>query len=171
MMLLCCKLFSSFGPISAILRQRHEDAAEKLQFLIESASPPKSRWGRSQAVRPTSAAAFCAGPGHWGLKGSLFLTAPILPTFAASFVHCIKMLLVPCSVLCGTRTKGLSAIALQLFSTWLMAPTNTRYSANRVSLQSMCLSTGPLALLTCKIMCSMHVLCVLLLIQTDLLAF
>ena len=32
-----------------------------------------------------SAAALCAGPGHWGMKGILFLTAPILPTFVASF--------------------------------------------------------------------------------------
>ena len=58
-----------------------------------------------------SAAALCAGPGHWGMKGILFLTAPILPTFVASFGRCIKMLMVPCSVLCGTRTRKLSAIA------------------------------------------------------------
>ena len=57
-----------------------------------------------------SAAALCAGPGHWGMKGILFLTAPILPTFVASFGRCIKMLMVPCSVLCGTRTRKLSAI-------------------------------------------------------------
>ena len=37
-----------------------------------------------------SAIALCAGTGHWGMKGILFSTAPILPTFAASFVHCIK---------------------------------------------------------------------------------
>ena len=43
--------------------------------------------------------------------GHLYLTAPILPTFVASFGHCIKMLMVPCSVLCGTRTRKLSAIA------------------------------------------------------------
>ena len=47
----------------------------------------------------------------WGMKGILFLTAPILPTFVASFGRCIKMLMVPCSVLCGTRTRKLSAIA------------------------------------------------------------
>ena len=58
-----------------------------------------------------SAAALCAGPGHWGMNGILFLTAPILPTFVASFGRCIKMLMVPCSVLCGTRTRKLSAIA------------------------------------------------------------
>ena len=69
-----------------------------------------------------SAAALCARPGHWGMKGTSFFTAPILPPFAASFVHCIKMLMVPCSVLCGTRTKGLSAIVLQPSSTWLMTP-------------------------------------------------
>ena len=34
--------------------------------------------------------------------------------------------MVPCSVLYGTRTKGLSAIAQQPFSTWLMTPTKTR---------------------------------------------
>ena len=48
---------------------------------------------------------------HWGMNGILFLTAPILPTFVASFGRCIKMLMVPCSVLCGTRTRKLSAIA------------------------------------------------------------
>ena len=58
-----------------------------------------------------SAAALCAGPGHRGMKGILFFTAPILPTFVASFGRCIKMLMVPCSVLCGTRTRKLSAIA------------------------------------------------------------
>ena len=31
--------------------------------------------------------------------------------FVASFGRCIKMLMVPCSVLCGTRTRKLSAIA------------------------------------------------------------
>ena len=31
-----------------------------------------------------------------------------------------------CSVLCGTRTRRLSAIAWQPFSTWLMTPTKTR---------------------------------------------
>ena len=39
---------------------------------------------------------------------------------AIGFVHCIMMLMVPCSLLCGTRTKRLSAIAQQPFSTWLM---------------------------------------------------
>ena len=73
-----------------------------------------------------SAIALCAGTGHWGMKGILFSTAPILPTFAASFVHCIKMLMVPCSVLCGTTTTGLSASVLQPSSTWLMTPTKTR---------------------------------------------
>ena len=57
------------------------------------------------------AAALCARLGHWGIKGTLFLTALILPTFAADFVHCIGMLMVPCSVLCGTRTGRLSATA------------------------------------------------------------
>ena len=44
------------------------------------------------------------------MKGILFLIALILPMFAASFVHCTKMLMVPCSVLCGTKTRRLSAI-------------------------------------------------------------
>ena len=57
-----------------------------------------------------SAAALCARPGHWGMKGILFLTAPRLPTFAANSVRCIRMLMVPCSP-CATRTKRLSAIA------------------------------------------------------------
>ena len=39
---------------------------------------------------------------------------------------CTKMLTVPCSVLCGIRTRRLSAIAQQPFSTWLMTPTKTR---------------------------------------------
>ena len=47
----------------------------------------------------------------WVMKGILFLTALILPMFAASFVHCIKMLMVPCNVLCGTKTRRLSATA------------------------------------------------------------
>ena len=56
----------------------------------------------------------------------LFLTAPILPTFVASFGRCIKMLMVPCSVLCGTRTRKLFAIAWRPSSIWLMTPTKTR---------------------------------------------
>ena len=71
-----------------------------------------------------SAAVLCAGPGHWGMNG-IMLTAPILPTFAASFGRCIKMLMVPCSVLCGTRTRKLSAIAYRPSSIWLMTPTKT----------------------------------------------
>ena len=63
---------------------------------------------------------------HWGMKGILFLTAPILPTFVASFGRCIKMLMVPCSVLCGTRTRKLSAIAKRPSSMWLMTSTKTR---------------------------------------------
>ena len=39
------------------------------------------------------------------MKGILFLTAPILPTFAASFVHCIKMLMAPCSVLVWRKDR------------------------------------------------------------------
>ena len=58
-----------------------------------------------------SAAALCARLGHWGMKGIFFSTALILPMFAASFVHCTKMLMVPCSVLCGTKTRRLSATA------------------------------------------------------------
>ena len=73
-----------------------------------------------------SAAALCARLGHWGMKGSLFLTAPILPMFAASFLHCTKMLMAPCNVLCGTKTRRLSATVWQPFSTWLMTPTKTR---------------------------------------------
>ena len=45
------------------------------------------------------------------MNGILFLTAPILPTFVASFGRYIKMLMVPCGVLCGTRTRELFAIA------------------------------------------------------------
>ena len=37
-----------------------------------------------------SAAALCAGPGHWGMNGILFVTAPILPEFVASLDRCIK---------------------------------------------------------------------------------
>ena len=72
-----------------------------------------------------SAAARCARPGHWGTKGIFFSTAPILPMFAASFVHCIRMVTVPWSVLCGTRTRRLSALAQQPFSAWLMTSTKT----------------------------------------------
>ena len=73
-----------------------------------------------------SAAALCARPGRWGMRGFLFLTALVLPTFAASFVCCIKKLMVPCSVLYGTRTRRLFATAWQPFSNWLMTPTTTR---------------------------------------------
>ena len=59
----------------------------------------------------------------WGI---LFLTAPILPTFVASFGRYIRMLMVPCSVLCGTRTRKLFAIAWRSCSNWLMTPTKTR---------------------------------------------
>ena len=58
-----------------------------------------------------SAAALCARPGRWGMRDILFFSALILPTFAASFVRCIKKLMVPCSVLCGTRTRRLFATA------------------------------------------------------------
>ena len=73
-----------------------------------------------------SVAALCARLGRWGMRGILFLTALVLPTFAASFVRCIKKLMVPCSVLCGTRTRRLFATSWQPFSTWLMTPTKTR---------------------------------------------
>ena len=61
---------------------------------------PFCKWPRHGALMPCrwnrvgllnlpspgiSAAALCAEPGHWGMKGILFLTAPILPTFVASF--------------------------------------------------------------------------------------
>ena len=42
------------------------------------------------------------------------------------FGHCIKMLMVPCSVLCGTRTRKLFATAQRPFSIWLMTPTKMR---------------------------------------------
>ena len=83
-----------------------------MQFRMGSHALPVEQ-GRlaKPAVPGISAAALCAGPGHWGMNGILFLTAPILPTFVASFGRCIKMLMVPCSVLCGTRTRKLFAIA------------------------------------------------------------
>ena len=43
-------------------------------------------------------------PEHLSIYLPILFNAPFLPTFAASSVHCIKMLTVPCSVLCGTRT-------------------------------------------------------------------
>ena len=49
--------------------------------------------------------------GHRGMKGILFLIAPILPTFAASLVHYIKVLMFADAVFSGTRIKRLSAIA------------------------------------------------------------
>ena len=39
------------------------------------------------------------------------LAESAVPEFAASLVHCMKMLTLPCNVMCGTRTKRLSAIA------------------------------------------------------------
>ena len=44
----------------------------------------------------------------------------------ASFDCCIKMLMVPCSGLCGTRARKLFAIAWRPSSIWLMIPTKTR---------------------------------------------
>ena len=40
-----------------------------------------------------------------------YLALTANPELVASFGRCIKMLMVPCSVLCGTRTRKLSAIA------------------------------------------------------------
>ena len=57
------------------------------------------------------AAALCARPEHWEMKGIWCWIAPILPTFAASFGRGTSMLTVSCSVLYGTRTRRLSAIA------------------------------------------------------------
>ena len=54
------------------------------------------------------------------------LIALILPTTAASFGHGTKMLMVPCSVVSGTRTRRLSAIALQPILAQVMTPTQTR---------------------------------------------
>ena len=82
-----------------------------MQFRMGSHALPVEQGRLSLPSPGISAAALCAGPGHWGMNGILFLTAPLLPTFVASFGHCIKMLMVPCSVLCGTRTRKLSAIA------------------------------------------------------------
>ena len=56
------------------------------------------------------AAAPCALPRHWKMKGTLLLVAPILPTSAASSGYCTKMLTMLCSGECGTRTGRLSAI-------------------------------------------------------------
>ena len=50
----------------------------------------------------------------------------ILPTFAARFGHVTRMPTVPCSILCGTRTRRLSAIAQQPLSTWLMTQIRAR---------------------------------------------
>ena len=47
-----------------------------------------------------SATALCARPGHWGMKGILILTALIIPTFAAVFIRCIKMLMIPYHAVC-----------------------------------------------------------------------
>ena len=51
---------------------------------------------------------------HWEM--SFGLDCPVLPTFAASIGHCTRALTISCSVSCGTRTKRLSAIASQRFS-------------------------------------------------------
>ena len=47
------------------------------------------------------------------------------------FGRCIKMLMVPCSVLCGTRTRKLFAIALRPSSIWLTTPIKTRPQRER----------------------------------------
>ena len=81
--------------------------------LLRSSGRPRNgptrAWRMLLAARETDTPGL--GPGHWGMNGILFLTAPILPTFVASFGRCIKMLMVPFSVLCGTRTRKLFAIA------------------------------------------------------------
>ena len=47
-------------------------------------------------------------------------------SFSKMYVGASSQKMAPCSVLCGTKTRRLSAIALQPFSTWLMPPTTTR---------------------------------------------
>ena len=83
-----------------------------MQFRMGSHALPVELGRLATPTIPSiSAAALCARPGHWGMKGILCLTALILSTFAAVLVRCIKMLMVPCIGLCSTRTRRLSATA------------------------------------------------------------
>ena len=53
------------------------------------------------------AAALYVRPGRLEMKGALFFNAPILPTFAASFGHCTKMLTAPLFAFCvAQRPEG-----------------------------------------------------------------
>ena len=72
------------------------------------------------------AAAHCPLPWYWEMRGTLFMNAPNLTTFA-SFSHYpyIKMLMVPCSVIHGMRTRR-SGNAWHAFSTCLMTPLKLR---------------------------------------------
>ena len=56
-----------------------------MQFRMGSHALPVEQ-GRlaKPAVPGISAVALCAGPGHWGMNGILFLTALVLPKFVAS---------------------------------------------------------------------------------------
>ena len=83
-----------------------------MQFRMGSHALPveQGRLAKPAVPRHLRRCILC-GTRALGDDGILFLTAAILPTFVASFGRCIKMLMVPCSVLCGTRTKKLFAIA------------------------------------------------------------
>ena len=98
-----------------------------MQFRMGSHALPaeQGRLATPAIPRHLCRCSLCVRPGRWEMRGILFLNALILPTFAATFVRCTKRLMVPCSVLYGTRTRRLFATAWQPFSTWLMTPTKT----------------------------------------------
>ena len=83
-----------------------------MQFRMGSHALPveQGRLARSAVPRHLRRCTLCKTRAL-GDEMHFFWTALNLPTFAASFIRCIKMLMVPCSVLCGTRIRRLSATA------------------------------------------------------------
>ena len=78
---------------------------------IGSHALPRGRLARPAITQHLRCCTLCVVFWHQETKGILSLIAPRLPTSAASFGYLTKVLTVPCSGLCGTRTRRLSAIA------------------------------------------------------------
>ena len=83
-----------------------------MQFRMGSHALPveQGRLAKPAIPRHLRRCTLC-GTRAMGDERHFVFDCPILPTFVASFGRCIRMLMVPCSVLCGTRTRKRFAIA------------------------------------------------------------